>query len=322
MRFRTIDSILQDIENKTLKGNIDNISRTYYYAKFYLKHPEIRWAHLASMVSRNAGWCMTDLVGTWYLKALTPEMRYWLFLTYEKANWLIFSDAFPQLLIYEQSKKYKTPLFYLLEQFHVSSFMIAEWERYFVEQDNDRLLTALIINEQHLIQKPVIEQDDFVNHVFHSFPYRFQAFFHFSTVLFPTLDGKLYGCSVQHFRNVAKRIQLGKCLAAVLFHPLYYEKFLLFSSLVTHTGSRFDYERYLPNRIQRETPFLRTTYPIISHHIDERESKWFHGQKLNQYFRFVKTPKKMDVTKWYLKKQEQLRLFCLFEEYVKRGRNE
>ncbi|UOK59912.1 DUF2515 domain-containing protein [Bacillus sp. OVS6] len=33
-----------------------------------MRNPEIRWAFLASMVSRNAGYCMTDLKGTWFQK--------------------------------------------------------------------------------------------------------------------------------------------------------------------------------------------------------------------------------------------------------------
>lgn len=242
-----VDTIIRKVQLKTNAWNVDNISRTYCYGKFYERNPEIRWAFLASMVSRNAGWCMTDLLGTWYLKALTREMRYWLFLTYEKANWLIFSDAYPQLLIYELSKKYHTPLFHLLRKFHVSTFMMDEWERYFVEQDGNRLLIALIMNEQNLIQDPVINEKQYKLHVFKSFPYRFQDFFHFSTVLFPTLDGELYGCSVQNFQHVEHRIKLGKCLANILFHPLYYEKFRFFRQRL---------------RIQAQGMIMRNIYPF------------------------------------------------------------
>ncbi|WP_243386644.1 DUF2515 family protein [Bacillus kexueae] len=309
--------MIRRIQHEMESCNIDNISRTISYAKFYERNPEIKWAFLASMVSRNAGWCMTDLLGTWCQKALSDEFRYWLFLTYEKANWLIFRDAFPQLLIYELSKKKGKPLFHLVEAFSVSSFMKREWEIFFKNRNEKRLLLSLIINEQHLIQLPVIEDRYFNKYVFKSFPYRFQDLFHFNTVLFPTLDGQLYGCTVKGFRKVHARIQLGKCLAAILFHPLYYEKFHLFSNIVPHTGSRYDFERYLPIHKTRETPFLRTAYPIVSHHIDERESNWFHGQRLNHFYGVVKTPKQVHLTDWYLKKQEQLRVICLVEEYLK-----
>ncbi|UOK59911.1 DUF2515 domain-containing protein [Bacillus sp. OVS6] len=51
-----------------------------------------------------------------------------LFLTYEDANWLIFSDAYPQLMLYEISKQKGHPLFHLLDEFHVSPFMKREWQ--------------------------------------------------------------------------------------------------------------------------------------------------------------------------------------------------
>ncbi|GAA3327359.1 hypothetical protein GCM10020331_066980 [Ectobacillus funiculus] len=48
--------------------NRDNISRTHAYKEYYLRNCEIRWSFLASMVSRNAGWNMTDLEGKYYPK--------------------------------------------------------------------------------------------------------------------------------------------------------------------------------------------------------------------------------------------------------------
>lgn len=75
------------------------------------------------MVSRNAGYCMTDLKGVWFQKLLDEKTRKALFLTYEDANWLIFSDAYPQLMIYEWSKTAGKPLFHLLDAFYVSAFM-------------------------------------------------------------------------------------------------------------------------------------------------------------------------------------------------------
>ncbi|UTW69707.1 DUF2515 family protein [Anaerobacillus sp. HL2] len=57
-----------------------------------------------------------------YLKGLLPK-KYpeVLFLTYERANWLIFSDAYPQLLLYEKSKQLQKPCFHLLKFFHALS---------------------------------------------------------------------------------------------------------------------------------------------------------------------------------------------------------
>lgn len=66
------------------------------------------------MVSRNAGWNMCELEGKWFPQALEPETRKQLFLTYERANWLIFQDAYPQLLLYDYSTKLNTPMFHSL----------------------------------------------------------------------------------------------------------------------------------------------------------------------------------------------------------------
>ena len=74
-----------------------------------------------------------------------------------------FLDAFPQLLLYEESKKRRAPLFHLLQYFNVSIFMEKEWLLFWERRDMNRLMTALIINEQNKIQKPVIENTYFKN---------------------------------------------------------------------------------------------------------------------------------------------------------------
>ncbi|MCY7800991.1 DUF2515 domain-containing protein, partial [Bacillus haynesii] len=140
------------IQELTAKLNKDNISRTNAYKRYFDRHPEIKWSLLASFVSRNAGWSMTDLKGRLFELGLTAFQQKWLFLTYERANWLIFSDAYLQLLLYHWSKQLGQPLFHLLSSFGVSSFMKTEWERFWHERDQKRLMYALIINEQNTIQ--------------------------------------------------------------------------------------------------------------------------------------------------------------------------
>ena len=67
--------LLQQIKEKTNLLNINNITRTQAYWDYYLRHPEIHWALLAHMVSRNAGWNMTDLKGTLLPRLLTEKER-------------------------------------------------------------------------------------------------------------------------------------------------------------------------------------------------------------------------------------------------------
>ncbi|WLR43700.1 DUF2515 family protein [Bacillus carboniphilus] len=306
--------IIENINKKTQKQNIDNISRTVAYATFYQQHKEVKWSFLASMVSRNAGWSMTDLEGIWMRKALDKSIRTQFFYFYEKANWLIFSDAYPQLLMYEWSKRLRSPIFDLLKHFHVSSFMIKEWYHFYSYKDEERLMTSLIINEQHLIDKPVIKQ--MKKQVINRFHFKLQELFHLSTVIFPTTNGQLYGYSVQDFYRLKKRIELGKKLAAMLFHPQLYVFFYQFSNLTVHTGSRYDFERYLSSSSHKESPMLRAVYPIVPHYIDVKKRNWFHHQLLDHYY----TPVHMDniniITEWYLKKRNQIRVMCLLEEHI------
>lgn len=76
-----IHAYLHYITNKTSVHNRDNITRTNAYFTFYRKFPEIKWAFLASMVSRNAGWNMTDLCMTPFRYLLGKRERERLFMT-------------------------------------------------------------------------------------------------------------------------------------------------------------------------------------------------------------------------------------------------
>ncbi|MEH7224324.1 DUF2515 domain-containing protein [Bacillus sp. JJ1566] len=311
--------LYNEIESKTVKRNLDNISRTKAYTSFYRRHNEIRWSFLASQVSRNAGWNMTDLEGEWFSKVLSKKERNVLFHTYERANWLIFSDAYPQLLVYEYSKRQGKPLFHLLKMFSVSRFIEVEWEYYWRHREGNRLVTAQIINEQNIIQKPVIEHPFYRKKVFQRFFYNIQDFFHFSSVIFPTLEGRLFGFSVQQFTKLDERIKLGKKLASLLFHVDYYDRFIRFSNEVEHTGSRFDYERYVAERRFRNTPFLRTTYPIIKHNRDQTPD-WYNGKVKEKWFNEIKLCDQFELTNWFLKKQKQMQAGILIEELLRKNK--
>jgi hypothetical protein len=301
-------SIIKTIDNKTKKGNTDNISRTIFYESFYRRHPEIRWALLAGMVSRNAGWNMTDLESKWFQHLLNKTDRDILFSTYERANWAIFEDAYPQLLIYEWSKKIGQPLFHLLARLKVSSFMEQEWVRFWEKRDEIRLCTALIINEQHLIQKPVIEQPYYKNRVFSSLAFYLEEHAHFSYVLFPTRNGQLFGLYVRNFRDLNSRVWLGKQLAVILFHPDVHRLFLDFQQYTEHTGSRRDYQVYMSWRTRNTSPMLRLCYPIVDHH-NEKKPDWYFSIKsksVKALFLTVKEQDPIERTEWVRRKQLEL----------------
>lgn len=107
-----IPLLIDYIKQQTADHNENNIKRTKAYLSFYNRFPELKWSLLASFVSRNAGWNMTDLQSETYQNILNEDKRHALYLTYESINWYIFQDAYPQLLIYQLSREKKTPLFF------------------------------------------------------------------------------------------------------------------------------------------------------------------------------------------------------------------
>lgn len=266
MTYKWIDNdYIHYITNETLRHNRDNITRTKAYQRFYINHPEIRWALLASVVSRNAGWNMTDLHLPSYFNILGKRERSRLFMTYERANWLIFSDAYPQLLAYMLSKQFNKPQFKLLSYFHVSQYMINEWEIFWHSQNKQRLVNALIINEQNVIQKPIIEKAYFKKNVFLSLPYFIQDYLMMNAVLLPTKSETIYGKFIFGFTNLSNRIELGQFAVEALFgeakrHQRIYD-FLL---SVEHTGSRRDYEKFLGFQSSK-SPDLRSCYSKVQH---------------------------------------------------------
>jgi len=283
------------------KHNVDNISRTNAYLQFYLQHPEVGWALVASVVSRNAGWNMTDLSLSPFQQLFSKKEILHLFMTYERANWLIFSDAYPQLQIYKQSKLVKKPLFHLLKYFYVSEFMIKEWYHFWYFQDDNRLIRSLIINEQNVIHSPVIKHPYFQYHVFHKLPYVLQNIFWMNAVLLPTKNG-LYGAYVHGFTSLTNRITLGKRIATMMFDPRIYEYVLDFMLTHEHTGSRKDYERFMKFSFPA-APMLRLTYPVITHK-DNIRRDWFKQRNLKiKWYKKVNTVSNMEIGhKFYQKR--------------------
>ena len=308
--------LIQLIWKETKKLNIDNISRTNAYLEYYIQNKEICWAFLAHMVSRNAGWCMCDLEGQWFPSLLQKDDRDDIFTIYEKANWIIFQDAFPQLLLYQYCVKVKRPMFHLLKYFHVSSFMEQEWNIFWEWGEKRRLMVSLIINEQNVIQEPIIRNSQFRKREFHSIHFLFQDWLHFSSVILPTCKGTLYGASVSGFLNVNRRIELGKKLSIILFEPNLYSLFYDFAQRTVHTGSRSDYECYLMKKPARQTPMLRMIYPIVEHGIHEYDD-WFNRSKIKRsWYKEPKQKYPWVLTEWFEQKQKQLKKMALLKMVI------
>lgn len=298
---------LAQIRKKTAKANIDNISRTIMYEQFFKRNPEIKWSLLAGMVSRNAGWNMTDLESEWFQKMLKKPKRVRLFQTYERANWTIFEDAYPQLLWYESAKRTKRPQFSLLAKLGVTQFMQLEWKRFWEKQDKERLCKALIINEQYMIEKTVMGEPLYRKE-FETLGYFLEEHAHMSYVLFPTSRGDIYGLYVRNFKDVRSRIWLGKQLQQLLFDPMIFDDIYEFTRKTPPTGSRRDYQQYMNWSTGNTSPDLRMTFPIVTHTWPVKEDWSLQANHLESLFASVRKTKPVERTRWLQRKWTELYL--------------
>lgn len=88
--IKSDQALLEKIKTKTQEMNVNNVTRTKAYLDFYLKHPEIHWAFLGHMVSRNGGWNMTDLKGEFLPRLMQKRERDVFFNFLERAIGLFF----------------------------------------------------------------------------------------------------------------------------------------------------------------------------------------------------------------------------------------
>lgn len=271
----------QWISDETERCNKNNMTRTEAYLSFYKRNPEIHWSYLAHLVSRNGGWKMTDLKGDLLSRLLSEQEINDFFLMLERCNWLIFYDVFPQLLIYEYSKKNNRPFFHLLHSFNTSVFMQAVWPLFFKKRisplahiASKQLTYALIVNEQQFIEKRVIEHPYFQKNVLQNSKFKAQSWLHYNHICFPYepidsdkgdgvydssfLPYRLAGTIVEQFGDLPSRIEVGKHLYAILFETKEVsESIWQWANQSDHTGSRSD---YWPQLFSAERPRAKNEY--------------------------------------------------------------
>lgn len=246
-------ALILAIRRQTGIANRNNITRTAAYWNIYRQHPEIHWAFLAHMVSRNGGWSMTDLAGDLMAQLLSTEERGQIFEFLERSNALIFHDAYPQLLLYRESLLVGRPLFHLLPQLGVSRFMRPVWEQFWSKPEPAALTICLIMNEQHYIEGRVVQNPYYRKHVLERPAFRFQAQLQETQVLFPyrrvtqdraegRMPWRLSGLTLERFSDLRERIRVGKALYGILFgNPIIRDGVHAFAAAQPHTGSRSDY---------------------------------------------------------------------------------
>jgi hypothetical protein len=308
--------IVASIQQQTEQFNRDNVTRTDAYFSFFQRCPEVHWAFLAHLVSRNGGWNMTDLKGSLIPSIIASEQIQPLFLFLERANVLIFHDAYPQLLLYEESKRRKKKLFDLLPCFSVSSFMKPFWELFYETNDAPLLTVALIINEQQYIQHRVIEEPFFQQHVIATFPFLCQQWLGFNDVLIPYKSGRhihLTGITVRDFSDVSHRIEVGKALYGMLFYrkPLFQHVYH-FARQTKHSGSRADFWPHVFSTEKTNegmhlySPRLYDAWPAIIHRFPDRRD-WFCDMSIVQEIETIPFMTNPDMTRHYERNLETLR---------------
>ncbi len=194
LEWRGLDYYKDDIKRSRDRINKNNPFRTDYYKAFWEQHPEIAWSLLANLVSRNAGYQMSDLARyrAWIkekslakpdvLTDIAKSELEALFAFLETANFLIFRDVYPALEAYHLAKQfqgYGNDLFDMLNdpEFDVDPFIIEEWKRFYASaqtnnwspdwlndwssgSDIQRHSFALIINEQNQIEDRLVNDKD------------------------------------------------------------------------------------------------------------------------------------------------------------------
>lgn len=254
--------LVEHIRAQTTLENRNNVTRTMAYLKCYQAHPELHWALLAHLVSRNGGWSMTDLRGELLPYLIDNELAEHLFAFLERANALIFQDAYPQLLLYGESVQRQKNLSHLLPYLHISMWMTPVWDQFWANRDSALLTIALIVNEQNYIEGRVVQHEFFQQNVLNNLLFKSQAWLQLNQVGFPFFplhqsagapQLRLAGLILENFANLTERIEFGKSLYALLFGvPEVLHGALRFAEMTPHTGSRADYWPHLFSPIQQE----------------------------------------------------------------------
>lgn len=341
--------IIQYIQKQTEKHNLNNVTRTEAYRQIYFAYPELHWAFLAHMVSRNGGWNMTDLKGDLLPHILDSNQTKHFFRFLERSNALIFQDAYPQLLLYIESMKQQKNLSYLLPAFDVSRFMKPFWDEFWVKKDSQLLTIALIINEQHYIEKRIVQHPLFKKYVLDTVAFKAQALLQLTQVIFPYYPRKIFsstsshlrlaGLTVTDFSDLEERISVGKKLYAMLFGIRdVHEGALRFAKNTPHSGSRSDFWPHLYTKVPTDSnenvlkerlvacklkkgasPFFSPelqwaweNYPLLP----PERFDWCTDLSVMEYFHSIETPSSFDITYSFCVGLNKVEFAVLTKEHI------
>ncbi|HEY8042437.1 MAG TPA: DUF2515 family protein [Polyangiaceae bacterium] len=231
--------------------NGDNVSRTESYLELYAhtrQHPpELPWLLMAHLVSRNGGMMMTDVALALergeglFTRGAQEEM----FLMLERANFLIFHDAWHHVLMHllGRARELAPP--------RTPRFACEAWARHEREPDERQLVRDLVTNEQNLIERRVVRHPRFT---------RAMAVVGFvesigreRPLMLPVVDDRI---TVGRFGSLERRIAAGwRIFDEVLAERGKRDAIFRWASEHPHTGSRSVHGG-------RATPTLRDAWPL------------------------------------------------------------
>ncbi len=225
--------------------NANNVTRTASYLELYALSremgAELPWILMAHLVSRNGGYMMTDVSSAWERgeTMFSESTLGQLFLFLERANFLIFYDAWYHVLHHLLGRSRA------LDPSRTTRFICACWPRYESELSGGkptseverRLVEELVTNEQNFIERRVAHHERFE---------KARAVIGFleqvgreGPVLFPKSDAKI---RVGKFALLERRISTGmRIFEEILADPVRREEIFRWAMENPHTGSRAVY---------------------------------------------------------------------------------
>lgn len=239
--------------------NADNVTRTESYLELYAytraHPPDLPWVLMAHLVSRNGGYMMTDVAQALARRDSLFSRRALesLFLFLERANTLIFYDAWHHVLMHLAGRSTE------LSPPRTTRFICKAWLRHEEAMRAEgltpalerRLVQELVTNEQNFIERRVVHNPRFE-------PARAIVGFieeigRDAPLVMPCFEGSL---RVGRFARLDRRIAMGwRIFDEVMADPGRREAVYEWARQHPHTGSRSVYGG-------RAGPTVREAWPI------------------------------------------------------------
>jgi hypothetical protein len=241
----TLERLLAELDAR----NRDNVTRTASYLELYAytrEHPpDVPWLLMAHLVSRNGGYMMTDVAQSLARGGpFSRESLEELFLFLERANFLIFYDAWYHVLHHLLGRSRE------LAPRRTPRFVCEAWARHEREYDERQLVCDLVVNEQNLIEHRVVHNPRFARAL--AVVGFVEAVGRERPIVLPGIDEKI---TVGGFGSLERRIATGwRIFDVALADHARRDALFRWAIAHPHTGSRAVYGG-------RATPSLREAWP-------------------------------------------------------------